>query len=96
MAPEKIHVKVCKMTSCCLFDRKGVQVCYTLLRLRLLLLLLWEGGWGVSDTPETMLHVSALTSDIKYNSNVFSAVTFSHNTLERHAALLRKSPECRQ
>lgn len=64
MAPEKIHVKVCKMTSCCLFDRKGAQVCYTLL----LLLLLWEGEGGVSDTPETMLHVSALTSDIKYNS----------------------------
>lgn len=88
MAPEKIHVKVCKMTSCCLFDRRSSGLLH--------LAAAAVGGGGVSDTPETMLHVSALTSDIKYNSNVFSAVTFSHNTLKRHAALLRKSPGCRQ
>lgn len=90
MALEKIHVKVCKMTSCCLFDRRSSGL------LHLAAAAAAVGGGGVSDTPETMLHVSALTSDIKYNSNVFSAVTFSHNTLKRHAALLRKSPGCRQ
>lgn len=93
MAPEKIHVKVCKMTSCCLFDRRSSG----LLHLAAAAAAAVGGrGGGVSDAPETMLHVSALTSDIKYNSNVFSAVTFSHNTLKRHAALLRKSPGCRQ
>lgn len=92
MAPEKIHVKVCKMTSCCLFDRRSSG----LLHLAAAAAAAVGGRRGVSDAPETMLHVSALTSDIKYNSNVFSAVTFSHNTLKRHAALLRKSPGCRQ
>lgn len=90
MALEKIHVKVCKMTSCCLFDRRSSGL------LHLAAAAAAAVGGGVSDAPETMLHVSALTSDIKYNSNVFSAVTFSHNTLKRHAALLRKSPGCRQ
>lgn len=90
MALEKIHVKVCKMTSCCLFDRRSSGL------LHLAAAAAAAVGGGVSDAPETMLHVSALTSDIKYNSNVFSAVTFSHNTLKRHAALLRKSLGCRQ
>lgn len=91
MAPEKIHVKVCKMTSCCLFDRRSSGLLHLAAAAAAV-----GGGGGVSDAPETMLHVSALTSDIKYNSDVFSAVTFSHNTLKRHAALLRKSPGCRQ